>query len=161
MPLKRTFSLLALCLWVCAATAQTAYTTKTVNLRSGPDRTYPVVAVLSPHTPLAVQGCLADFRWCDVIAGGQRGWLYAGNIELPYEGGFVPLREQGAQMGVAVVSFVFIDYWGEHYRHYPWFGDHDRWAHPPAPPPRHVIPPVPAGDERRRPPKPPQGDAVR
>jgi uncharacterized protein YraI len=65
-----------ICPWVCLASAlamlptlshaQDARTAKPVNLRAGPARDYPVVAVLPAGAAIGVQGCIADFTWCDV-----------------------------------------------------------------------------------------------
>src|SRR3954471_25079429 len=49
-----------------AALAQEAYTTRTVNVRAGPDLSYPVVAGLGGGAPVQVFGCLDDWSWCDV-----------------------------------------------------------------------------------------------
>jgi uncharacterized protein YraI len=62
------------------AYAQWAYTAKDVNLRAGPARDFPLVARLPRGLSVSVAGCLSDFRWCDVVAGPNRGWVYAGNL---------------------------------------------------------------------------------
>jgi uncharacterized protein YraI len=58
--------------------AQMTVTTRAVNLRSGPDRTFPLVTWFPAGTPVTVVGCLDGYRWCDVISGPNRGWVYAG-----------------------------------------------------------------------------------
>lgn len=121
---------------------QIAYTSKTVNLRAGPDRAYPVVAVLPPSTQVVVQGCLFDYRWCDVAWGYERGWVYAGNLRYPYQSGYVLFPSIAPYIGVVVFSFVFHDYWTLYYRDRPWFVQRDRWAPPPPRPPRTLPPPT-------------------
>lgn len=44
-----------------------------VNMRTGPDRTASVLAVLRAGTPVVILSC--DY-WCEVEADGQRGWVY-------------------------------------------------------------------------------------
>ncbi len=46
------------------------------NLRSGPDVTFPRVAVLSRNTPLSITGRTANSVWLKVIAKGQEGWVF-------------------------------------------------------------------------------------
>lgn len=115
-----------------------AYTAKPVNLRAGPAREYPVVAVLPAGFQVAVQGCLSTYAWCDVVAGYSRGWVYAGNINYPYQNQWEPVLTWGPMIGIAILGFTFDDYWHRHYWNRPWYADRDRWAH--VPPPRGVRP---------------------
>ena len=139
-----------------AAQAQLAYTSKDAHLRAGPARDYPVIAVLPAGYEVLVQGCLRDYSWCDVIAGPNRGWIYAGNIVIDYQGAQVTVLDYGAAIGIAVIGFILFDYWFGHYHDHPFYRDRDWWAHRPRPPrgvapgiirpeppPRHVEPPPP------------------
>jgi len=147
-----------------AATAQVAYTAKTVHLRAGPARDYPVVAILESGVAVTVQGCMQDYSWCDVIAGLDRGWVYAGNIVYSYQGANVPVISYGAVIGIGVITFVIGSYWQDHYLGRPWYRQMPHWSHRPAraaihPRPPHAAPhpggarhPVPA---YRTPPSPP------
>jgi uncharacterized protein YraI len=129
MKLLRMLSVLAAVL-VAAPTishAQLAYTAKDVNLRAGPAREYPVVAVLRGGVELFVEGCLADYRWCDVVAGPNRGWVYAGNIVYPYEGANVPLLTYGSRLGLGIVVFSVGSYWDNYYRGRPWYRERQNW----------------------------------
>jgi uncharacterized protein YraI len=135
---------------------QVAFAAKAVNLRAGPSRVYPVVAVLSQGYPLTVVGCLSNYRWCDVMAGRYRGWVYARNINYPYQSGYVPVLSYGAKLGVGLIGFVVGNYWAEHYRDRPWYRDRDKWMHrQPAPSPAYRPQPPrpgsvrPGGGERR------------
>lgn len=144
-------ALLTMAVWAlpCAAQAQgqVAFTAKTVNLRAGPARDYPIVAVLPAGYQVAVQGCLPDYRWCDVAAGPHRGWVYGGNINYSYQNTYVPVLNYGAIIGIGVLAFVLDDYWGHYYPDRPWYGERHRWLNRPAPhyspaprfnpPPRH------------------------
>lgn len=154
------------------ADAQTAFAIKNAHLRAGPARSYPVVAVLMSGAEVVVQGCLANYSWCDVSAGSERGWVYAGNISYAYQGQYVPVLTHGQEIGIAIVGFVLFDYWGHYYPERPWYHDRDRWRHhpprppvPPAPvhppPPPHPVPhprPQPP-DDKRIPPPPPRQQA--
>ncbi len=145
-----------------AAQAQYAQTVKWVNLRAGPARDYPLVASLPPGTAVAVQGCIDGYSWCDVVGpAGERGWTYAGNIVYPYQSGYVPVIYYGPVIGIPIVTFVIGSYWGDYYRHRPWYGNMHRWHNhpppvwqsparppnwrppPPSPLPPQVVPPRP------------------
>jgi uncharacterized protein YraI len=136
------------------AQAQYAQTAGWVNLRAGPARDYPLVASLPPGTPITVQGCIAGYSWCDVVGpAGERGWIYAGKIVYPYQAGYVPVIQYGAVIGIPVVTFVIGSYWGDYYRHRPWYGSMHQWYghRPPAwRPPPSARPP----DWRPPPPRP-------
>ena len=98
-----------------AAHAQPAYTAGTVSLHAGPAADYPVVAVVQGGLSVSVHGCTPDYRWCDVVAGGYRGWLHARDIDYFYQGARVPLIDYGAVVGIGVVTFIIGNYWQQHY----------------------------------------------
>ena len=112
---------------------QLAYTSKDVNLRAGPSRDYPVVATLPAGVSISVEGCLSDYRWCDVVAGPNRGWVYAGNIVYPYQGSTVPVLTYGAMIGIGIIAFSIGNYWDDHYRASPWYPQRQRWIDRPHP----------------------------
>jgi len=60
-----------------SALAMSNATTRSVNLRAGPDRSFRVVRVLSPRTQVWVNHCTSGWRWCNVRARNDRGWLDA------------------------------------------------------------------------------------
>lgn len=127
------------------AQAQAAYTSTTVHLRAGPGADYPVVAILPAGLQISVQGCVNDYSWCDVAAGPNRGWVYAGYINYYYQNSYVPLLNYGTLIGIGILPFILDDYWGSHYHDRPWYPERDRWAerHPPArihPPQQHRPP---------------------
>ena len=138
-----------------AVQAQAAFTATTVNVRAGPGRDYPLVAVLPAGLQVAVQGCLTDYSWCDVVAGPNRGWVYAGNLNYVYQNTYVPLLNYGPVIGIGVLGFVLDDYWGRHYHDRPWYPERHRWATTgPLPPPR-----APAADADPSAPPPPRSFA--
>lgn len=156
---------LAIPLGASAQPTQQAFTSKSVNLRAGPARDYPLVAQLGPGMPVSVAGCINGYSWCDVILqNGNRGWIYAQNLNYPYQGSQVPLMTYGSAIGLPVIAFTLSTYWGNYYRGRPWYGQRLHWAHrpvrpirprPPAvvrPPPRpHPKPPVVAPGKPRPP----------
>jgi uncharacterized protein YraI len=117
----------ALLIFASVAQAQVAYTTRTANLHAGPDRDYPLVVILPSGYEISVIGCLSDYTWCDVLAGQDRGWIYAGNISYPYEDTYVPVQSYGPELGIGIVGFFIDDYWTDHYRERPWYRERHRW----------------------------------
>lgn len=108
-----------------------------VNLRAGPGRDYPVVAMLPAGIDISVIGCLSDYRWCDVVAGPDRGWVYAGNIVYPYQAANVPLLSYGPVIGIGIIAFNQDHYWHRHYRARPWYRQRQYWIDRPHPDMRH------------------------
>jgi uncharacterized protein YraI len=118
-----------------SAFAQQAFTSKYVNLRAGPARDYPLVAQLGPGTSVSVAGCINGYTWCDVfLPDGNRGWVYAQNLNYPYQGRQVPLITYGSAIGLPIVAFAIGSYWGQYYRGRPWYRQQPQWANRPRPP---------------------------
>lgn len=111
------------------ASAQDAYTSRPVNVHAGPDREYPLVAQLDAGAPLDVHGCLEDWSWCDVSFEDSRGWVYAGGISFVYQGGRVPVYSYGPRLGLPIITFSLMSYWGNYYRGRPWYAQRDTWSH--------------------------------
>ncbi|SFM03656.1 SH3 domain-containing protein [Variovorax sp. OV329] len=55
--------------------AFSTFTTRAVNLRAGPDRSFDVMAVVPAHTALRVTGCQRGWRWCMVVTSRYQGWM--------------------------------------------------------------------------------------
>lgn len=110
-----------------SAAAQHAYTTRQVNLRAGPDRGYPQVAYVGAGQSVYVNGCINDYRWCDITAGPNRGWAYAKFIEYPYQNRRVVISDNGATLALPIVSFILGSYWNDNYRNRPWYGQQNNW----------------------------------
>lgn len=121
-----------------AASAQEAYTTRSVNVRGGPDTTYPPVAVLAPGAPVQVQGCLEDWSWCDVVFANDRGWVYAPYLNYDYQGSRVPFYSYAPSFGIPIVAFSLGSYWDRYYRGRSFYGRRDYWVQ--RAPPQHVRP---------------------
>lgn len=110
------------------ALAQEAYTSRTVNVRAGPDASYPVVAQLPPGAGLQVMGCISGYSWCDVVFGPNRGWVYAGSLVYPYQSRRVPILGYGATIGLPIISFSIGNYWDNYYRGRPWYRNRSYWV---------------------------------
>src|SRR5207237_3918872 len=130
-----------------ATSAQDAFTTRTVNVRAGPDTSYPAVAVLGAGAPVQVMGCLDDWSWCDVVFGDNRGWAYSPYLSYVYQGYRVPFYSYAPSFGIPIISFSVGSYWDRYYRGRPWYGRRDVWEHrrpvhvrPSGPPPRASLP---------------------
>jgi len=130
-----------------AASAQDAFTTRTVNIRAGPDTSYPTVAVLGAGAPVQVVGCLDDWSWCDVVFGDNRGWAYSPYLSYVYQGYRVPFYSYAPSFGIPIISFSLGSYWDRYYRGRPWYGRRDYWerrqpvhVRPSGAPPRASLP---------------------
>lgn len=110
-----------------AAWAQQAFTTRTANVRAGPDREFPLVATLPPGASVYIAGCVADYRWCDVDFGGGRGWISSRSLQSTYGGSVVPLYSYGAQIGLPIITFSLLNYWDSYYRGRPFYRERPRW----------------------------------
>lgn len=130
-----------------AVSAQVAITTQAVNVRAGPDRSFPLVAWLPAGTPVQVMGCVDGWRWCDVLAGPNRGWAYSGFLSYTWGNQPTLIVQGGPMLGLPLITFSINNYWDSYYRNRPWWGNRAYWYNRP-PPPR---PPV----WRPPPPRPP------
>jgi uncharacterized protein YraI len=131
--------LLALAVASCVppAAAQTATITSSVNVRAGPDNSFPTVTWLLGGKSVTVEGCTANWRWCDVIAGRERGWVYARFLSYPFNGSAVTILKGGPNLGLPQIEFSLGPYWDTHYRGQRWFGQkadyQRRWDRRPPP----------------------------
>lgn len=119
--------------------AETAFTNRSVNLRAGPGRDYPLVSRIGPGAPVDVAGCTDDWEWCDVGFQGDRGWVWAGNLETPYQGSRVVIYGHGPIVGLPIVPFAVGPYWDTYYRTRPWYSRRSYWAARPLPSHRTVV----------------------
>lgn len=121
------------------ADAQQAYVYTRTSLRAGPDRGYPQVAWLGGGTSVYVNGCVRGYHWCDVTAGGVRGWANARHLQYYYQNRRVALYGNGALYGFPVVGFTVGSYWDNHYRDRPWYSHRSHWHgwRPGTPTPRY------------------------
>ncbi|HTR57928.1 MAG TPA: SH3 domain-containing protein [Casimicrobiaceae bacterium] len=110
-----------------AAAAEEAFTTNAVDVFAGPSSEYPPIGQLPPNARLELFGCLSDWSWCDVGFAGDRGWIYAGDLVIPYRGSRVAVIEYGPRIHLHIVSFSLNTYWGAHYRSRPFYRERTVW----------------------------------
>jgi uncharacterized protein YraI len=120
---------LGIALAACAplSAAQTATITSSVNVRSGPDRMFPTVTWLLTGASVTVAGCTSNWRWCDVSAGRDRGWVYARYLSHPLDGSAVTIIRGGPKLGLPQTEFSLGPYWDEHYQRKRWFAEKAQW----------------------------------
>jgi uncharacterized protein YraI len=130
--MKRIHSITALSFSMFAfasAMAADGYVTGEVNMRAGPDSSYPSVVMLGSGTEVSIQGCVDGWSWCDVAAGGNRGWVAGSYLQENYQGQRVYIPSYGVQIGIPIIAFVFGAYWDNYYRNRPWYGQREHWSH--------------------------------
>ena len=85
-------------------------------MRAGPDTSYPQVAFLGRGLQVDVVGCVEGWQWCDVVAGPNRGWVYAGYLSYSYYNQPTVISYGGPMLGIPLVSFSIGNYWDRYYR---------------------------------------------
>src|SRR5215471_14480184 len=70
---------------VSASAQRAAVTTQPANMRAGPDRNFPLVAWLPAGAGVTVMGCVDGWRWCDVVWGFNRGWIFARFLAMTWQ----------------------------------------------------------------------------
>ncbi len=87
-----------------AAAAMVATTATDLTVYSGPGADYPSVGVATRGSSAALDGCLEGESWCRIDVNGLRGWVYAQELTVDYDGAPVIVQERRADLGVPVVS---------------------------------------------------------
>jgi uncharacterized protein YraI len=119
--------LAAVLLLPAQAWAQAALTTQSVNVRAGPSNIFPTVTWLLTGTSVTVVGCTANWRWCDVIAGGKQGWVYTRFLSYRFNGTAVTIVNGGPTLDLPQTEFSLGQYWDTHYQDKRWFGRKPYW----------------------------------
>jgi len=101
--------------------AQNAFTTQAVNMRAGPDRSFPLVAWIPAGASVQVWGCVEGWRWCDTQWGFHRGWVWSQNLQTTFGAQPGVIFFGGPSTGVPIVSFTIGNYWNSYYRGRPWW----------------------------------------
>lgn len=109
------------------ASALSAVTTGSTDLRAGPAFDFPVVDQIPSDVRVNVHGCVRAYRWCDVSWRDARGWVPGEELAYLYQGQRVTIVEYGPRIGLPVVVFSFDTYWNRHYRSRSWYGERARW----------------------------------
>lgn len=110
-----------------AASAAPAYVMSGTQIFAGPGNDYPMVAQLGPGINVNVNGCISDYSWCDVSFGGNRGWVYAGDLGYYYQHRRVPIAEYGPSLSLPIITFSLGNYWDRHYRSRPFYHERNDW----------------------------------
>lgn len=131
------------------AQAEDGFAMANVNLRAGPDVSYPRITTVPAGASMNVQGCTDGWEWCDVITMGTRGWVAGDYIQYEYQNQRVVAQDYGSRIGIPVISFVIGSYWANNYRDRPFYQQRDYWYHRPI---RHRPPPRRAHRPPSRPP---------
>lgn len=108
------------------ASAATGYVTTNLNVRAGPSTQYPVVSVFGAGSQVDVIGCTSGPGWCDVRAGGVRGWVSANYLDLYYNSRRVHAPRYIGRVGIPTITFSIGTYWDDHYRNYDFYRHRDR-----------------------------------
>lgn len=109
------------------ASALTAMTTESTNLRAGPALDFPVVDRIPDDARVTVHGCVRAYRWCDISWRDARGWVSGDELAYYYQQRYVPVVEYGPRIGLPIVVFSFDTYWDRYYRGRPFYGERTRW----------------------------------
>jgi uncharacterized protein YraI len=109
------------------ASALSAVTTESTNLRAGPALDFPVVDQIPSDVRVNVHGCVRGYRWCDVSWRDARGWVPGEELAYLYQGQRVTIVEYGPRIGLPVIAFAFDTYWDRYYRSRSWYGERARW----------------------------------
>jgi len=109
------------------ASALSAVTTGSTDLRAGPAFDFPVVDQIPFDVRVNVHGCVRGYRWCDVSWRDARGWVPGTELAYLYQGQRVTIVEYGPRIGLPVFVFSFDTYWNRHYRSRSWYGERARW----------------------------------
>jgi uncharacterized protein YraI len=124
-----------------AEAASSGYLTANVSLRAGPGFDYPVVASMNAGSGVTIYGCLSGWSWCDISWRGNRGWTSGQYLQVVYQNQRRPILGYGTYIGLPFVTFSIGNYWGNYYRHRPFFNQINRWGGPGFHPPKGPKPP--------------------
>jgi uncharacterized protein YraI len=109
------------------ASALSAVTTESTDLRAGPAFDFPVVDQIPSDVRVDVHGCVRGYSWCDVSWRDARGWVPGQELAYLYQDRRVTIVEYGPRIGLPIVGFSFDTYWDRYYRSRSWYGERARW----------------------------------
>jgi uncharacterized protein YraI len=110
-----------------SARASDGYITGRANLLAGPAADLPDIRILPRGAAVTVNGCLPDWKWCDVTWRGKRGWVASEYIASSYQDGHADVRDVSLRLGIPVITFRLVDYWDKNYRTEDFYNDRDKW----------------------------------
>lgn len=82
-----------------------ATTATDLTVYSGPGAEYPSVGIATRGSAAVLDGCLEGERWCRIDVNGLRGWVYAKELLVDYDGAPVIVQERRADLGIPVVTY--------------------------------------------------------
>lgn len=82
-----------------------ATTATDLTIYSGPGTDYPSVGVATRGSAAALDGCLDGDNWCRIDVNGLRGWAYAQELTVDYNGAPAIVQERRTDLGVPIVSY--------------------------------------------------------
>lgn len=85
--------------------AMMATTATDLTVYSGPGSEYPSVGVATRGSSATLDGCLESDSWCRIDVNGMRGWVFAQELTVDYDGVPVVVQERRADIGVPIVSY--------------------------------------------------------
>jgi uncharacterized protein YraI len=88
-----------------ASAAMVATTADDISVRSGPGEEYEEVGLATRGSSGVLDGCLEGSSWCRMDINGMRGWVYAEQLNVMYEGSPVVLEQHMSELDVPVVAF--------------------------------------------------------
>jgi uncharacterized protein YraI len=88
-----------------AKAAMLATTATDLTVYSGPGTEYPSVGIATRGSSAVLDGCLDGENWCRIDVNGMRGWVFAQELTVDYNGAPVIVRERRVDLGVPVVSY--------------------------------------------------------
>ncbi len=122
------YCILPLCLSApLLAQAADGYVVADISLQAGPDTEYPSITELPAGMPIQIEGCIDGYTWCDVIAGGDRGWVAGSFVQEVYNNQPVIVEDYGPRIGIPIVAFSLGVYWEQHYHNRSWYGQRTQW----------------------------------
>ena len=120
-------ALMAATLAVGVVQAAPGYVTASVNLRAGPNASYPVVAVMHAGDLVEIYGCINGFAWCDIDWSNNRGWTDGAYLQMVYQDHRESIITYGGVLGVPFIGFDVDTYWNSYYHDRPFFNKLQRF----------------------------------
>ncbi|MCV9996640.1 DUF1236 domain-containing protein [Pararhizobium sp. YC-54] len=88
-----------------AAADMMATTATDLTVYAGPGAEYPSVGIATRGSAATLDGCLEGESWCRIDVNGLRGWVYAKELMVDYNGAPVVVQERRADLGIPVVTY--------------------------------------------------------
>ncbi|MBO9648377.1 MAG: SH3 domain-containing protein [Variovorax sp.] len=79
--------------------AFTTATTRALNVRAGPGTSFRVVTVLPARAQVRVNSCMRGWRWCDITARRNRGWVDSRYLQHSVRGRVPIVNDRGRPPG--------------------------------------------------------------